>query len=78
MSTRVTLKQRDPQRYAQICREQDRLKEAYSSSVQVARLCPFCGHKIEILCRGPYSGTYTKCPGCGEDVFFPPISFRLG
>lgn len=76
MSSKATLKEHDPQRYAQICREQDRLKEAYSDSMQMARLCPFCGHKVEILCRGSHSGAYIKCPGCGENVFFPPVSFR--
>lgn len=74
---KINVKDANPDRYAQVAAEQEALKKAYSSAIQVARLCPFCRHKIEILCRGTHSGTYTKCPGCGEDVFFPPILFRL-
>lgn len=73
---RVNIKQVDPVRYAQVAAEQEELKRAYSSQIKVARLCPYCGHKVEVLCRGTHSGTYTKCPNCGENVFFPPISFR--
>lgn len=73
---RVNIKQVDPVRYAQVAAEQEELKRAYSSQIKVARLCPYCGHKVEVLCRGTHSGTYTKCPNCGEDIFFPPISFR--
>lgn len=73
---RINVKQSDPARYAQIRAEQQALEKAHSSSVKMARLCPYCDHKIEILCRGTHSGTYTKCPNCGETIFFPPVSFR--
>ena len=43
----------------------------------LARLCPYCGHKIEILSRGTHGYAFTKCPNCGENVGFPPVSFRL-
>ena len=73
---RVNIKQVDPARYAQITAEQDELKRTYSSQVQIARLCPYCNHKVEVLCRGTHGGSYIKCPACGETVFFPPITFR--
>lgn len=73
---KVNIRISDPVRYAQVAAEQAELKKAYSSQMRLARLCPFCEHKIEILCRGSHSGTYTKCTNCGEDVFFPPVSFR--
>ena len=73
---RINVKESDPVRYAQVLAEQQELKQAHSSSVRLARLCPFCDHKIEVLCRGTHSGTYSKCPNCGEDIFFPPVTFR--
>ena len=73
---RVNIKQADPVRYAQVAAEQEELKRTYSSQMQVARLCPYCGHKVAVLCRGTHSGSYAKCPSCGEHVFFPPITFR--
>ena len=73
---RINVKDSDPVRYAQVLAEQQALKQAHSSSVRLARLCPFCDHKIEVLCRGTHSGTYSKCPNCGEDIFFPPVTFR--
>lgn len=74
---RVNVKESDPTRYAQVAAEQELLKRKYSSTMQIARLCPFCSHKVEILCRGTHSGAYTKCPNCAEPIFFPPIAFRL-
>lgn len=74
---KINIKQADPARYAQVQAEQQQLKDAHSSSMHIARLCPYCDHKVEILCRGIHSGTYLKCPNCGEDIFFPPVSFRL-
>ena len=76
LMAKINIKETDPSRYAQAVAEQEELKRTYSSTLQVARLCPFCTHKIEILCRGTHSGSYTKCPNCGESVFFPPIAFR--
>ena len=74
--SKINLKESDPIRYAQIQTEQKALEQAHPTSVKLARLCPYCGHKIEVLCRGVHSGTYSKCPSCGEDVFFPPVTFR--
>ena len=49
----------------------------YGMHLQVARLCPYCGHRIEVLLRGQHGAKMSKCPRCGEEVFFPPISFRI-
>lgn len=73
---KVNVKETDPVRYAQVLAEQRELRQAHSSAARLARLCPFCDHKIEILCRGTHSGAYVKCPNCGEDIFFPPVFFR--
>lgn len=73
---KVNVKMTDPVRYAQVVAEQQELKRVHSSSARLARLCPFCSHKIEVLCRGAHGGTYSKCQNCGEDVFFPPVTFR--
>ena len=32
---------------------------------------------VEILCKGNHGAVYVKCPHCGEQVFFPPVAFRL-
>ena len=74
---KVNIRTKDPVHYAKVMAEQEELRKAYSSSMTMARLCPYCGHKIEILCRGDHGGSYNRCPNCGENVFFPPVSFRM-
>lgn len=75
---RYNIRTENPVRYAQVKAEQDRLRAecARSSSITLARLCPYCDHKIEILSRGTHGYSFIKCPNCGEDVGFPPVSFR--
>lgn len=73
---RINIRQADPTRYTQVQAEQQALKNAHSSLMRIARLCPYCDHKVEVLCRGTHGGSYSKCQNCGEDVFFPPVSFR--
>jgi DNA-directed RNA polymerase subunit RPC12/RpoP len=53
------------------------LKKQYSSHITMARICPYCQNKLEILCKGNHGAVYVKCPHCGEQVFFPPVAFRL-
>lgn len=73
---RINVKESDPERYAQVRAEQRALEKAHSSAVRIARLCPYCDHKVDVLCRGTHSGTYSKYPSCGEDIFFPTVMFR--
>lgn len=74
--SRINVRQTDPDRYAQVIAEQNVLKKIYSSQMRIARLCPYCDHKVEVLCRGTHGSSYSKCSNCGESVFFPPITFR--
>lgn len=74
---KINVRESNPVLYEQVTQEQEELKKTYASKTTMARLCPFCSHKIEILCRGNHGGCYTRCPNCGENVFFPPVSFRI-
>ena len=73
---RVNIQQSDPERYVAVKEEQRRLRRQYATHIRMARLCPFCGHKIEVLCSGSHAGSELKCPNCNEDVFFPACTFR--
>lgn len=75
---RYNIRTENPDRYAQVKAEQDRLRVecASNSNMTLARMCPYCDHKIEILFRGSHGYSFIKCPNCGENVGFPPVSFR--
>ena len=73
---KINVRELDPQRYSCIQTEQQELKKQYSSHITMARMCPYCQNKLEILCKGNHGAVYVKCP-CGEQVFFPPVAFRL-
>lgn len=66
----------DPVRYAQVKAEQEELQREYATHITMARQCPYCEHKIEVLCKGTHGATFIKCPKCSERVFFPPVAFR--
>ena len=71
------LKEENPALYRRIKAEQDALKdECPSAGLLLARICPYCGQKIELLSRGNHSSVWLKCPDCGEEISFPPIYFR--
>lgn len=74
---RVNPKTADPDRYNSIAREQQQLIEQYATHITMARICPYCGNKVEILCKGSHDAAFAKCTQCAESVFFPPVSFRL-
>lgn len=76
---RYNIQEKDPDRYTKVKAEQERLRAecARNSSMTMARLCPYCEHKIEILLRGTHGYSFLKCPNCGEQVGFPPVSFRM-
>ena len=66
----------DSAQYEKIKTEQEELKEKYLCGVTMARLCPYCHNKVEILCKGHHAASFQKCPHCGEKVVFPPVEFR--
>ena len=74
---KINARELDPQRYSCIQTEQQELKKQYSSHITMARICPYCQNKLEILCKGNHGAVYVKCPNCGEQVIFPPVAFRL-
>lgn len=73
---RVNIRESNPYRYARVKAEQEKLQKQFCGGVMMARLCPYCDHKIEILCRGTHGPAYIKCPNCGEESLFPTVSFR--
>ena len=56
---RCNIREENPAKYAQVKAEQEKLRAecSQSSSITLARLCPYCGHKIELRgeCRIPAS-----------------------
>lgn len=74
---RVNVRTQSPERYNQVRQEQERLIEQFACRTTLARLCPYCEHKVAVICRGSHGAMYVKCDKCGEDVFFPPVSFRI-
>ena len=57
---RYSLKEADPALYEQILQEQRELRGTYASRVTMARLCPYCNHKLEVLCRGSHAQTVMR------------------
>ena len=74
---RVNVNQTNPVHYARVKAEQEELRKKCSSELSIARICPYCQHRITILFRGQHSYSKEKCPNCGEEVIFPPIQFRM-
>lgn len=73
---RINMKESNPSRYAQVRAEQEALQKEFSGQL-IARICPYCGHKIELLYRGSHGAASIKCANCGEYVTFPPVAFRM-
>ncbi len=59
---KINARELDPQRYSCIQTEQQELKKQYSSHITMARICPYCQNKLEILCKGNHGAVYVKCP----------------
>lgn len=74
---KINIREKDPVHYAQVKAEQEELNKQCASKMTVARICPYCGHKVTLLYRGQHSFSKEKCSNCGEEVTFPPILFRL-
>lgn len=66
-----------PEHYARVKAEQEELaKEYFRPGIMTARICPYCGYKVEMLARGQHDPSQVKCLNCGEEVTFPPIFCR--
>jgi hypothetical protein len=74
---KFNIRDEDPDHYEKIKAEQERLKKQCDCMMRVARICPYCRHKITVACKGSHGFETVKCPNCGEDVIFPPLSFRI-
>lgn len=57
---KINVRELDPQRYSCIQTEQQELKKQYSSHITMARMCPYCQNKLEILCKGNHGAVYGK------------------
>lgn len=73
--TKRSIREQDPERYAKVKAEQEELKRQCSAQMSLARMCPYCGHKVIIQYRGQHSYFQQKRPHCGEEVVFPPLQF---
>ncbi len=73
---KVNIQQVNPERYAQVKAAQDSLRKQCSGMMKMVRLCPYCDHRVENVVRGEHGYTFAKCSNCGEEVVFPPVSFR--
>ena len=73
---RFNAKEADPVRYEKVKASQASLLESCAGQPQMARICPYCSHKAELLYRGDHGPCRLKCANCGEEVIFPAVSFR--
>jgi len=73
---RVNVREMNPVHYEKTKAEQNEVKQQYFEGIKIARLCPYCNHKVEVLCRGEHAPASNICPNCGEEIFFPPVVFR--
>ena len=42
----------------------------------VARVCPYCLHKVAYAFAGYHAPERVKCASCGEEVILPAVSVR--
>ena len=73
---RIDVRQINPEHYAQVRADQDALRAKCKGMIKMVRLCPYCEHRVENVARGEHGYTFAKCSNCGEEVVFPPVSFR--
>lgn len=73
---KVNIEQRNPELYSKVKEQQAALMNMCSGAITIVRICPYCKHKIAEVVQGQHGYFMTKCDKCGEDVVFPPLSFR--
>jgi len=74
---KINIRLQNPEHYERVKAQQDALRAKCSAHLSIARLCPYCEHRVSVVLKGEHSYSKEKCPHCGEDIIFPPISFRL-
>ena len=74
---KVNVRETDPARYRMVKAEQDRLRREYGLTPKLIEPCPYCDHKTLVLYKGSHGAATAVCSRCGEEVFFPPVHFRL-
>jgi hypothetical protein len=77
MAHRFSAQSFDPAKYEAVKKQQDALKERCKGILRVARICPYCDHRVNDVAKGDHGYSFAKCPNCREEVVFPPIHFRL-
>lgn len=77
MANRYSVQVRDPEKYKAVKKQQNALKEQCRGVLRVARICPYCDHRVDDVAKGDHGYAFAKCPNCGEEVVFPPIHFRI-
>ena len=74
---KFNIREADPVRYAKVKAEQEAVKMQCEGKLTLVRVCPYCKHKVSEVVKGNHGYAFTKCDKCGEDITFPPVSFRL-
>lgn len=74
---KFNIREADPARYAKVRAEQNEIRLQCEGTITLVRICPYCKHKVSEVVKGTHGYTFAKCDRCGEDITFPPVSFRL-
>lgn len=77
MARKINIKKIDPEHYAKVRSEQEKLEAQCSGELKVERLCPYCKHPVSVAIRGTHDFIKEVCPKCDEVVIFPPMTFRM-
>lgn len=51
---KVDVQRANPELYEQVKSEQNKMKTHCRAQMKVARLCPYCGHKITTIYKGSH------------------------
>ena len=71
--TKADIRNKDPDRYEIASFFNDAQTALLRGQPCIARLCPYCDQKIELLYPGKHSAARGKCMNCGAQVAFPSV-----
>lgn len=74
---RIDIESSNPAHYKKVKATQDEMRQKCEGMLTVARLCPYCRHKVLEAAQGFHGYIFTKCEKCGYDIILPPLSFRI-